>query len=159
MVNFEQIDKVNKLAKALKDSNMAATMDEAVKMAQDMIDKGKESIKELSQKQTAQDLIEEDFKENPITKIKENTKELVENIGEALHIKDKEAAKPVETKDADELIKDAEKKGVHELKEKTEELQQELKTEEKDKIRKVQHEIDEIEEDIEEIEKKEYEEE
>jgi hypothetical protein len=159
MVNFEQIDKVNKLAKALKDSNMASTMDEAVKMAQNMINEGKESIKELSQKLTAQDLIEEKFKDNPIKKIKQDTKDFVENIGEALHLKQKETAKNVLTKEADELIIDAEKKGVHKLIKRAEELKEELKTEEKDKLRKVQHEIKEIKEDIEEVEEKEYEEE
>ncbi|MBW2966671.1 hypothetical protein KY342_06220 [Candidatus Woesearchaeota archaeon] len=159
MVNFEQVDKVNKLAKALKESNMATTMDEAVKMAKDMISRGEESIKELSQKQTAQDLVEERFRENPIKKITESTKDFVENLGEALHIKEKEKAKPVKTKETKELIKDAEKKGVNKLIKKTEKLKEELKTEEKDKVRKVGHEIEEIKDDIEEIEEKEFEEE
>ena len=157
---LEKIDKVNKLAKALKESGMAKTMDEAAKMAQDMIAKGEESIEELSQKPpSAQELVEEKFRENPITKIKEGSKGFAENLGEALHIKKKDAAKPVKTENAEKLIGEAEKEGVNKLIEKTEELKKELKSKEKDKIRKVGHEIKEIKEDIKEVEEKEYEEE
>ena len=143
MVDFEQINKVNKLAKALKESGMAATMDDAVKMAQDMVSKGEESIEELSEKPSAEELVKEEFKEGPINK----AKNAIDKVKEVLHIEEKEAVKPFEMKSAEEMMKKVEKEGLEQLKERAKELKEKIKEkEEKEEAEEGEEEPKEVEE-------------
>jgi len=51
-VDFDRIQKINKLAKALMESKMAKSNDEAMKMAEEMVDKGEQQIADLMKKET-----------------------------------------------------------------------------------------------------------
>lgn len=51
MVNFDKVQQINKLAKALKDTKLADTNDKAMKMAEQMINEEEENISELQKKE------------------------------------------------------------------------------------------------------------
>jgi len=55
MVDFKKIDRMNKLAKALKGSGLAKSMDEAAKMAEDMITEEDETIAEMQKKEAEEE--------------------------------------------------------------------------------------------------------
>jgi len=84
VVDFDKIEKINRLARALKESKMAKTNDEAMKMAEQIIEKGEESISEMVKKQE-----KEIKKESFVEKLKEKA----EGVEEKLHIKKKEPEK------------------------------------------------------------------
>ena len=51
---LENVEKINKLAKSLLDSGIAKTSEEAMKMAEKMINKGEETIAELTKEQESE---------------------------------------------------------------------------------------------------------
>ena len=51
---LENIEKINKLAKTLLDSGVAKSSEEAMKMAEKMINKGEETIAELTKEQESE---------------------------------------------------------------------------------------------------------
>jgi len=144
---FEKLNRVNKLAKALKDSGMAKDMDEAVKMAEKMIDEGEESIKELSEHPRAEDLVEGETKVTARERIKD-----------IFHAK-KEAELPKE--EAEELLEEVEeeakKEKLDELKEDVGEIKEDIKEAEEGgnstKIKEIKEEIEKLKKDVEEVEK------
>lgn len=93
-VDFEKLQRINKLAKSLMDSGMAASRDEAVKMAETMVNQGEQSMQELIQKQKAE-------QETPLEHIEEEVKEAVLRVEEKLHVKEpkKEVESPVRVKE------------------------------------------------------------
>ena len=152
---FEKIDKVNKLAKALKESSMAKDMDEAVRMAEEMIDKGEESIKDMSEHPSAEELVEGETG----LSIKERFKDDIERLEKAFRRKQEAEAKPL-GEGAEELLEEAEK----ERKEKFNEIKKEIyglkgdikeaeQSPNSEKIEKIKEEIEKLKKDIEEVEK------
>jgi len=55
MVDFKKIDRINKLAKTLKRSGLAKSMDEAAKMAEEMINEEDETIAEMQRKEAEEE--------------------------------------------------------------------------------------------------------
>jgi hypothetical protein len=102
---FEKLNRINKLAKALKESGMARDMEEAVKTATEMVGHGEKSIMEISrQPPGAEELVKGEFRVGA----KERIKHGLEEVEEALHIRKKEerpAEKPKE--EAEELVEEA----------------------------------------------------
>jgi len=153
---FEKIDRVNRLAKALKDSGMAKDMDEAVKVAEEMVDRGEESIKEASEHPSAEDLVEGETKVTAGEMIKEEVKK----VEEALHIKKKEPEKQFEEREEiEELIEETEeerKAKLAEIKKEMLEIKEDIKQAEEDpnakNINKIKEEIEELKKDVEEVE-------
>jgi len=80
-MNVEKIQKINKLAKTLKDTGMAKTMDEAVKMAEKMIAKGEEALQEEIEKEES---FEEEEKKEPfiLKKPEKKSEEVQEEISD-----------------------------------------------------------------------------
>ena len=87
MADVEKSEKINKLAKALKDSDMAKDDDEAMKMAEEMYEKSDNAIKEMKAEDiSAQEIIEDEYKANPKykkkTELKQDISEMKEDIKE-----------------------------------------------------------------------------
>jgi hypothetical protein len=85
MTDFEKLQKINRLAKALKESGLAKTRDEAAKMAEEMYTKSEKSIEELKKEGiTAQELLDEEYKTRPEyqkkVELKGKTEEIKEDI-------------------------------------------------------------------------------
>ena len=85
MTDYEKTQKINKLAKAIKDSGIAKDNEQAAKMAEEMYEKSSKAIKEMkSEEITAQELIDEEYKTNPEykkkTEIKQDREETKEDI-------------------------------------------------------------------------------
>ena len=144
---FEKIDRVNKLAKALKDSSMAKDMDEAVKMAEEMVDQGEKDIKEISEHPSAEDLVEGE------TKITAR-----ERIKDVFHRKE-EFELPKEK--AEELLEEVEKEEERQerlgkIKEEINEIKDDIKeaveSPNTQKIKEIKEEIKELKKDVEEVE-------
>lgn len=109
MTDFEKIQKINRLAKALKDAKMANTNDEAAKMAEEMYEKSEKNIAEMRTEDiTAQELIEEEYKTRPEYKKKVELKESIKDIKE--HIKkQKEGELEENIEESDEDLEEQEK--------------------------------------------------
>ena len=137
MVDFKDVEKINKLAKALKDSKLAATMDEAVKMAKDILKKGDKSIEEMKEKESTpgtEELIEEE------PGFIEKAKDVFEKREEIPH------AVP------------SKKEVVKEIEEEVQEIREEIKRERKEKdikSEKIKEKVEEVEEEEKVLEKEE----
>lgn len=93
-IDSERIEKINKLAKTLKDTGLADTHDKAVEMATDMTDKAEKNIKETikSQHEKDQKIFDEAEKlQRPEEEsLAEKAEDAIEHVEEVLHIKKKD---------------------------------------------------------------------
>ena len=85
MVDPKKVAEINKLAKTLKDTGVAPSMDDAVKMAERMVADEEKSIEDMQEKEEA----EEGFKGkvgNVVEDIREAGEDAIERVEKALHI-------------------------------------------------------------------------
>ena len=95
----EDIERLNKLAKSLKDTGLAPSMDKAIEMAKDMMKEEQESISELQGKEAPEE--KEGFVEKVeevVEDVKEKVEEVVEDIKEKIHIREEKPQEDIKEK-------------------------------------------------------------
>jgi len=135
-MDLKEIEKINKLAKVLKENKLAASMDDAVKQATEMIKNSQESLEELEAKESLPGA-EELVKEEP--GFIEKTKDVFEKREEIPHIvpSKKEVVKEIDEEIQEireEIKKQKQEKNIKPdmIKEKVEEAKEEEKELEKE---------------------------
>ena len=126
-MNIDRLKKLNQLAKTLKETGMAPSMDDAVKMAEQMMHEGDKSIAELTRENTVQGKLISDavHEDGFMDKVKERVKDLIGDVEEKLNIKEEEPD-DIEDETEEEKEKFILKKPEQEI----EEIQEQIKTKE-----------------------------
>ncbi len=126
-MNIDRLKKLNQLAKTLKETGMAPSMDDAVKMAEQMMHEGDKSIAELTKEKTAQGRLISDavHEEGFMDKVKERVKNLIGDVEENKDVSDEE---PDDIED--ETEEEKEKFILKKPEQEKEETQEQIKTKE-----------------------------